>query len=158
MSLIIVRRRTSCIISRAGCNNVTSTRLRRIVTDCRRTQCTYVRTLRLWWKRGIFLSSDVFEPFLVLLQLEVDIDPWKIEWRTYLQDWKMTCLQDFATCLRKMLMTFTAILENKQASPFSIRYCHSQPWLLPIWKNTQSNFQIKCMCSSLLSPHLLKYV
>lgn len=27
----------------------------------------------------------------------------------------MTCLQDFATCLRKMLMTFTAILENNRA-------------------------------------------
>ena len=26
----------------------------------------------------------------------------------------MTCLQDFATCLRKMLMTFTAILKNNQ--------------------------------------------
>ena len=54
MSLIIVRRRTSCIISRAGCNNVTSTRLRRIVTDCRRTQCTYVRTPRCDGKEEFF--------------------------------------------------------------------------------------------------------
>ena len=84
---------------------------------------------------------------------------WSLKnWMTYLQDWKMTCLQDFATCLRKMLMTFTAILENKHAHfQLGIAICNLDYY--PFEKDSeQLSNQVYVLCSSLLSPHLLKYV